>query len=192
MNLRQKVNNPFFFPLGSAYEFGKGFDISLKYGKVIQAPHNRGLLAQAVYNSWNEDYVEIGTHYGGSAILAALVKKEYGLEGKIYCVDPNPKKVLDNASAYGIKDFIRIIKKPSFPWPLPDKVFGCGYIDGDHRYDFPSQDWETLKTCVIKYIIFDDYSKNEIDVVKACRTAMKDWLPVHISDAYVILERLWE
>src|SRR5574342_461649 len=45
------------------------------------------ILAQTVINAGNGDHLEIGSLFGGSAILSALVKKNFSLQGNIYCID---------------------------------------------------------------------------------------------------------
>ena len=89
------------FSLQEPYLFGKykSIEISGKMtGRSIATPHDAGILVQAVINAKHGDHVEIGTFYGHSAILVAAAKKEFGMHGKVYCVDPwhyRPEAVQD-------------------------------------------------------------------------------------------------
>lgn len=188
----------FFFPLGEPYKYGRELNTYMKEiigNKVVQDKHATGLLCQAIVNAGDGDYVEIGSLYGGSAITALLTKRVFNLKGNIYCVDPNPKEILENAKLFGLKDRITIFKRPSEEIIWGDMTFSCGFIDGDHREPNPLLDWYALKNRVTRYIIFDDYDKSETGVVYAVKDVLLDyespWMPVHISDAIVIFERDW-
>jgi hypothetical protein len=201
------------FPFREPYQFGKekSQEISEKMiGRSIATPHDAGILVQAVMNSKHGDHVEIGTFYGHSAILIACAKKEFGMHGKIYCVDPwnyrpeamkdwgtksmaTDKVVMENASKFGVEDLIITIPKVSYPWPLEldNKTFATGYIDGDHWNGMPKRDWETLKERVTYSIIFDDYCWGKTEVIGAVIEAMSNplWIPVQISGLTVVLRK---
>ena len=151
------------------------------------------MLCQAVVNSGHGDYVEIGSLHGGSAITAALTKKEFKLDGDIFCVEPNPRGIIQNAKLFGVDEKIFILQRPSDKviWSQFDK-FNCGFIDGDHRTPYPTRDWRSLEDKVTKHIIFDDYDKSEPGVEEAVIDAMdlhSGWRLVHCSDAMVIFEK---
>jgi len=135
------------------------------------------------------DYVEIGTWFGASALVTALVKKRAEVYGSITCIDlfagPNPKyyqayrldhpsaaAVLDNAEKLGVE--LEVLVRPSDPWPkeLAGRAFTVGYIDGDHRHPHPTQDATNLSNRVTKYLVFDDFSPN----MKAVQLAVFDLL----------------
>jgi len=185
----------FFFPLNDGYYYGRRLhkEIKDKLGnKLVQSSHATGLLCQAIRNAGHGDYVEIGSLHGGSAITAALTKKEFKLDGDIWCIEPNPRDIYDNASIWGVENKIRVYQIPSEEMVWGNYRFSCGFIDGDHRDPNPLLDWNMLKNRVTKYIIFDDYDKTEEGVVTAVRYAMdyeEPWRIVHISDAIAILER---
>jgi len=201
------------FSFKEPYEFGKAKsqEVAKKIvGRGIIAPHDAGILVQAVLNSKHSDHVEIGTLFGHSAILVAMAKKEFGMHGKIYCVDPwnyrpsvmedwgtkqvaTDKIVMENATTFGVDNRIVTIPKESYPWPreLDGKTFATGYIDGDHWNGMPMRDWNTLKKIVTYSIIFDDYAWGKAEVIDAVLTAMIDplWIPVQISGLTAVLRR---
>jgi hypothetical protein len=196
----------FFFPLRHGYYFGKRINKELRkvLGKqLVQDSHATGLLCETVYKSGDGDYIEIGSLHGGSAITAALVKKEFYLEGNIYCVEPNPRNILENAKLFGVEDRIKIIKMNSNELDglitttdseyvsLGTGKFTCGFIDGDHRPPYPANDWHKIRSSVSKYVLFDDYDKSELGVIQGVVQAMEDtsWQIVHLSNAIVIFER---
>jgi hypothetical protein len=199
-----------FFKLDDAYDYGA--EITEKIRDVVERSiiptHDAGLLAQVIYNALHSDHVEIGTFYGGTAILAALVKKQFKMHGKIYCVDPlecrpgiiadrvtggsaTTTAVMNNARKLGVEDRIVLVPQLSFPWPLEDKLFGTGYIDGDHWNGMPLNDWNSLRKCVSYAVVFDDYKRGKPEVHQAVMVAANDpeWLLAHISGFSAILRR---
>lgn len=136
------------------------------------------------------DYVEIGTLWGGSAMVVALMKKYFRVPGKVYCVDPldgyhvreglfvpnekmeapvTPETLWENASIFGVEDMIVSVPRLSFPWPeeLTDNVFTVAYIDGDHVGKMPMNDWESVSPRTSRFVLFDNYEPQYGDVVAA-------------------------
>jgi predicted O-methyltransferase YrrM len=188
--------NKFFFPLNDGYYYGRRLHGELKDklgNKLVQNSHATGLLCQAIRNAGHGDYVEIGSLHGGSAITAALTKKEFKLNGYIRCIEPDPRDIYDNASLWGVENKILVYQTPSEEMVWGNYRFSCSFIDGDHRPPNPLLDWYMLRNKTTKYIIFDDYDKSEPGVVQAVTEAMGDWTEpwkiVHMSDAIVIFER---
>lgn len=189
--------NKFFFPLRDGYYYGRRLNKELRDvlgEKLVQSSHATGLLCQAIVNSGDGDYVEIGSLHGGSAITAALTKKEFNLKGFVWCIEPNPRDIYNNAKLFGVQDKIIVYQTPSEEMVWDDYKFSCGFIDGDHRDPNPLLDWYMLRDRVTKYIIFDDYDKSEYGVQVAVQQAIEDylerpWRIVQISDAIAILER---
>ena len=74
-----------FFRLGEAYQYGVEIheEIESSIERTPLFAHDAGVLAQVIYNARHSDHVEIGTFYGGSAILAAVVKEHVNLHGKV-------------------------------------------------------------------------------------------------------------
>ena len=201
------------FPFREPYEFGKEKSIEVTekmVGRSIATPHDAGILVQAVLNSKHGDHVEIGSFFGHSAILVALAKKEFGMHGKIYCIDPwnyrpsaiddwgadilaTDKIVMENAAKFGVEDRIVTVPKVSYPWPseLDGKTFATGYIDGDHWNGMPMRDWITLRDKVTYSIIFDDYCWGKTEVIAAVLDAANNplWIPVQISGLTAVFRR---
>ena len=210
MQWRAELNNLTFFPLGPPYEYGVEAqkEIEKDIERICIFPHDAGILAQVIYNARHSDHVEIGTFYGGTAILAALVKKQFKMHGQIYCVDPfehrpdamqdyitddmaTTEKVMTNAEKFGVADRIVLVPHYSYPWPIENKRFGTGYIDGDHWSGDPTKDWKSLKERVSYAIMFDDYVQNKPDVIMAVNLAMQDprWMMIHASGSHIIMRR---
>ena len=189
--------NKFFFPLKEGYYYGRHLNKELKSilgNKLVQDSHATGLLSQAVANAGHGDYIEIGSLHGGSAITAALVKKVFNLTGFVFCIDPAPKGILENAKLFGVEEDIRVFRGTSEEYfEKVSSPFKCAFIDGDHRDPYPLEDFMKLSKVVVRYIIFDDYDKSEPGVETAVRYAMDYeglWNPVHISNAIAIFEKI--
>ena len=177
------------FELG--YVYNNPPEINLKLGKLIQGKVESGILAQMIYNAGGGNHLEIGTYYGGSAIVAGIIKKKYHLSGKIFTIDPENRGELENFRRYRVDDIIEKIKSNSYPLPVNQK-FTTAYIDGDHRWEHPLQDWNSVKDITSKYILFDDCDMNNKHVVKACISAMEDpeWMPVLMINSYCLFEKI--
>ena len=207
---RTKLSYLNFLQLGEAYDYG--VEAQAEIDKAIPRspifPADAGILAQVIFDARHSDHVEIGTFYGGSAILAALVKKKFYNHGHIYCVDPlefrptrindvvtnsmaTTKDVMENAAKFGVEDMITIIPEMSFPWPLEGKTFGTGYIDGDHWNDMPMKDWTSLKSCVSYAVVFDDYVRGKPEVTSAALAAANDpeWLMIYVGGTSAVVRR---
>lgn len=202
------------FELTDAYSFGFNVATALDpqtRGTGSGYPHDYGVLAQAVFNSGDGDYIEIGSLFGASAIVVAKTKERFGIGGAVCCLDPlngyyrpgaeanglvpSPEILMANAEKHGVGDRIECVAKRSFPFPeeLAGRRFSCGFIDGDHWGESPLQDWNSLRNRVSEYIIFDNYDLTEkhVAVRQATDVAMndKDWTVVHISSISFVLRR---
>jgi len=159
---------------------------------VRQGLQEAQILSQVIRKAGHGNHIEIGSLYGASALICAFTKEHYKLDGKIYCVDPQPRGIKDSARKFGLSHRIVVVKERSHPFPerLRGLEFVSGYIDGDHRYDNPSRDWENLCTRVRRYIVFDDYNLREPAVVMACKDAFCTigWIPVLIKNSYVVMQ----
>jgi len=141
------------------------------------------LLYSAVVASGHRDYLEIGTAWGGSAILAALAKQDYKMSGLVYCIDPfdgfrdgvkiddelypkDPSRtpiikstVRANAQIFGVVEYLRIIQAKSIPTPLPFPLeLGCLFIDGNHSKESVMADYDAYGPMVMPggYIMLHD------------------------------------
>lgn len=140
-----------------------------------------GVLARCLVNSGG-NYLEIGSQYGLSAIVAS-----HFCEGHAYCIDPMDKVVEDESTKYGpayapiegrtghmgervlfernirffgLEDKVTLVQEFSDPYPIsPQVFFGTAYIDGDHSYAMVKRDFFNIMNQVTHYIILDDFCK---------------------------------
>jgi hypothetical protein len=181
-------------------------------GRMCGLPHDWGILAEVIVLAGDGDHLEIGTLFGGSAILAAAIKDEFNLNGKIVCVDPltgyygnsvDPKsgvkvtkdRVTSNARAFGVLERLEIIPKPSHPWPLEVKRrFASAFIDGDHKEAGVLKDWEAVQAQVDRVVLFDNYDREHVDVVSAAikifGSYSRSWIPIHLSGISLVFANL--
>lgn len=184
-------------------------------GRMCYESSNCNYLAWAVAQAGDGDHLEIGTLHGGSAILAALIKRANNFSGNVWCVDPldgyymgtkyecpvdlvtkipvTKERVLKNAKEFGVSDRIKVIAAKSIPWPegLPQR-FASAFIDGDHSGDVPLKDWRNVKDRTDKYVIFDNANQEtNPDVMTAVREAANDpeWEVIWSQGITVILRR---
>lgn len=211
--LEQIYDDLSLFPLRKTYGTGMGIARriadKLPVGRTIIGNEDAGVLSQMIINAKHSDHIEIGTFFGGTAILAALIKKEFGMQGLIHCVDPldarpdvKPDQAVDvvasketlfkNAEYFDVADRIILHQFPSRPWPLGSEYrFGTGYIDGDHWNGMPAHDWMALKDMVSYAIAFDDYAIAKPDVISAVQKASNDsnWILARTSGTIAVLRR---
>jgi hypothetical protein len=151
-------------------------------------------IAQMAINAGAGDHLEIGTSFGASAITVALAKKAAGVPGKVYCIDPYPKKrkvsythANENSAAATIAQArkniakaevdVEIIQAPSKPFPAaldekhPD-LFVSAYVDGDHLGDMPYYDLVECSKRTQFFIGTDNYEEGYPDVVDASHKFM--------------------
>jgi len=158
-------------------------------------------LASAVYDAKGGNYLEIGSLFGGSAILASLVMKEHGYDGEVYAIDPfdgyyvgtksdrgwlvgaeidpltNKEVTIERAQANAKKmgADVTFIKGKASKELIPRTLsFSVVYIDGDHWNDGPINDWSLVKDICTRFVIFDNCDHRHPAVNKACIEAWSD------------------
>ncbi len=205
---------PAIFQLGDVYERGREMGTEIfnqMEGRLCGVAHDWGIHAEAIACVGNGDHLEIGTLFGGSAILAARIKKELGLDGKIVCVDPldgyyghphdpmsgvdvTKGRVLSNARLFGVEDRLQIIAKKSKPWPVDlGQRFASAFIDGDHTVRGALYDWSKVEAQTDKIVLIDNYDSRHLEdrVVDACAGIFKNytpaWLPIHLSGITLVM-----
>lgn len=110
-------------------------------------------------------YVEIGTKWGGSAVVAGLADCE------VHCIDhweypdrarshwPTPDTVRENWAAAGLdseKLHLHVQRHPPWPEAIKDRKFDIGLIDGSHYEEAVRLDWEAMRLRVTNFVIFHD------------------------------------
>ena len=145
-------------------------------GRLACSPETAVLLQKMVLQ-YDGDYVEIGTLFGGSLVLAGMLS-----EGSLYAIDPldgyyrsgkidrstgllPSKEIVEaNLRTFGVKATIFQQHHPPWPEALKDHRFGVGFIDGNHTYEGCLADYEQLKgRC--KCLVFDNTEKPSVHKV---------------------------
>lgn len=144
------------------------------------------LLMQCVANT-DGDYIEIGSAFGGSAIMAATAMGER--PGTVYCIDNflgvNRPEGIDavyqsfweNIIHYDLQQRVVAFNQshPPFPEPIHFHRFSVGLIDGDHLGEGHLKDFLGLDSRVTDYLLFDNANQGPIEIT--IRAAIKggDW-----------------
>jgi len=139
----------------------------LKDKIAVGAPEQSGRDTELLYDvvSRGGTYVEIGTKWGGSAIVAGLAGCE------VHCIDhweypdrarshwPTQDIVRENWEGAGLdidKLHIHVQRHPPWPAAIEGRKFHIGMIDGSHYEDAVRLDWESMRTRITKFLIFHD------------------------------------
>ena len=176
LRLDHEVDHP--LVLGDAYYYGMSLlDTVTKDmcdGKPICCIEDAGLLAQIICNT-KGDHLEIGTAYGGSALIAIKAMDYCGRKDKVVCIDPFKEgrrktahkavemEFWNNIDKFGVRDRIEHIIEFSHPFPIKGRRFETALIDGDHSYEYVLNDWENVKKVVDKYVMFHDFRKSGVN-----------------------------
>lgn len=205
-------NHDSLFPLTEAYRLGQELAVQIGEritGRIAGYAPDHGVLAQVVQNAGDGDHLEIGTLFGGSAILAALVKEHYGLNGKIVCVDPmsgyygKPDPITgkmatqdvfyENISRFDLSSRIELIVSMSSQAGLSDRrEFKSAFVDGAHDHDNVLADWNRVKQHTTRYVLFDNYDRAFEGVREVVRIANeeRDWRCVLVYGISALFERV--
>lgn len=165
----------------------------------------------AHYASMEGDYIEIGTLWGGTALIAALSKEDIFASGNVMTIDrmtggwwngkdpsvgrqPTPGDVLSNFAQFHVAHRINVVMAESDPWPISDSVVpSVVFIDGDHSYEGAKRDWMNVRTRAECYVIFHDYNSDKHPGVKRVvdEIARKDgnWNCIQTTGTMIVFER---
>lgn len=205
------------FPLGGEYDWAmdKYGDVARRMeGRMAGYPEDMAVLVQAIAWAGPGDYLEIGSYFGGSAIMAGLAKKFGVSPGEVICIDPydegypwrydhvtngvaNKETFWKNMELFDLSPTLFAVSSLLFDWEKireERNVVVC-YVDGDHTAPYVQND---LWACVglrPRYIVVDDYSRDHPQVR---REVMKvahqtDYELVRISGKTAVLkDGLWK
>ena len=135
------------------------------------------------------DYAEIGSAWGGSAVMAAMAMEAAGRPGIVVCVDPFSKeseikgldKKLDQFWStmihYGIHQRIFAFKQYNPPFPLAAyfHMFSVSLIDGNHYGDSPADDFNELTKRTTEYLLIDNVEIVDVNYVVEQALETNDW-----------------
>ncbi len=190
-------------------------ELAVRSGRAADGGISLPFLISMAQQAGDGDHVDIGSLYGASAIGVALMKKELGLKGDVYCIDPydtekrdrtvlaahdnlksdvsaSAEALLANAEHFGVE--LKLVQAESEPWPeeLKDNTFVSAYIDGDHVGKAPTQDFENLRGRVSGYIGTDNFEEEYPDVVKSMIYAMdtEEWFLLYKNIIFIAIRRI--
>lgn len=139
--------------------------------------------------------LEIGTGVGHSTVFLSKLKPKW----TIYTVDAyglyGEKSIFKSFNTKDLKDTLRVFEErenitmiigdsKKIAWEIPVDVL---YIDGDHRYEGVRADFMKYSPFVKKYIIFDDYWRDDFGVKKLV-DSLKKWKALY-KNKIAIVER---
>jgi hypothetical protein len=148
-------------------------------GRFLMTANDAGILYGAIVAAGNGDHLEIGTAWGGSAIVACMAKLDNGLTGTVYCVDPMdgfygykryhrdpsntpvcPETFWGNLAMFGALMPAELVAQSSVPFPaqLQSRMFVSALIDGTHTYEAVRADWKNVRNRISPggYVVFHD------------------------------------
>lgn len=157
-------------------------DLARVGGGKLSAHKTGGILGETLQKAFRLldrpiNYLEIGSQFGGSAVVAGLLNKG----GEIVCIDPmetlEDHKVYGmvntghrghtgvrpifewNMEHYGVSNRVTLIEELSVPFPeLPEGfVPDVTYVDGDHSEEFAYADVTAVAPITTHFIVMDDY-----------------------------------
>ena len=137
------------------------------FGRIGMTPDETALLGECVQGS--AVHLEIGTLWGGTAILAALAGA-----ARVYSIDKmsggwwdagqdpkvnhplGPKATIDNLVRFQLQNRVTLVIALSNPFPLAGLTFTSALLDGGHTYAELKADWENVHPLVDGPLLFHD------------------------------------
>jgi predicted O-methyltransferase YrrM len=121
----------------------------------------RLMIYTLIFSLRPQRYLEIGTFQGGSALIVASALDALGSDGRIFCVDPNPKITDENWSIIKHRATMFTGYSPgilSEVYSQANGFFDFIFIDGDHTYNGVMRDAEGVMPYVTigTYLLFHD------------------------------------
>lgn len=172
-----------------------------KHGGIVLSKDEGEALAR-VLSGCGGIHIDIGTHFGGSAILAALVKPS----GRVISIDARigghwitksltAERVEENIHHFGVDDKIELVTAWSHPFPV-DVIPSSVFIDGDEDDESTNggvlNDWNNVKDITTDYVIFHDCRSVYPGVVRTVTKAKKDknWNLIESVDSMRIFKHV--
>ena len=174
-----------------------------KYGAIFRPNFERGILIHALIKKYGfANILEIGYGRGYVTCCASKALYEKVDEGSITSVDPDlteeraaafDKLMSDNLKRAVSVSLVRKTSDEFFKDLSPNTKFDLIFIDGDHRYEFVSRDFEnSLKHIDQGYIIMDDYhlpsKKDDTDHIEVSNFV--DSLEENVKRKLVLTDRV--
>ena len=146
-------------------------------GAIQQLQNEKKALRELCNFNKIDLYLEIGTLWGGTAIIAALAGAT-----KVITIDsmdglrwhePDPwfpdemvtkERILANFHAFGVEDIIELIHAKSYPFPLKNIYPDITLIDGGHEEEV-GHDWESVKDITKSMVLFHDYGNEKLPMI---------------------------
>lgn len=164
-------------------------------GRIAMLPREAELVEK--YAALCKTWLEIGTLWGGSAILAALARDDIqataidpmqGYYGEADRYDehertPSVDAFYENLRIFGVEERVKLIQTSSAPFPFDGIADGI-LIDGAHDYDSVLHDVQEACKHACKWILAHD--TNDEAVNKAVDDGL-DWGAWHEVEASPIM-----
>ena len=161
-------------------------------GAIQQRQGEKYLLREMIQRNNIDLYLEIGTLWGGTAIIAALAgaKKVItidSMEGLRWST-PDPwyphepitkERIISNFHAFGVEHVIDLIQAKSHPFPFKNIYPDITMIDGDHETE-TINDWHNVKDITKHAILIHDYGNDKLPLIN------------HLVDTVIKEEANWQ
>lgn len=166
-------------------------------GRLAMSGEDARLIEK--YAALSDSWMEIGTLWGGSAILAALANPRLS----VICIDPmtgyygeqdswipderapqglrkpSTKTLRANLVLFGIEDRVRLIERSSIPWPAAGLRVDGILIDGDHSPEVVREDIRNAQKTASKFILCHDTDDGNVN--KAVEETIGTWREIDRS-----------
>lgn len=170
-------------------------------GLVLSA--NEGRVLTYYFRKLYGIHIDIGTYFGGSAILAALTKPD----GKVITIDSQctghwssklitQEKVIENFREFNVENRIILVRAFSHPFPVwfepgPTSIFIDGSEDDTLSDGGVLHDWENSRLFATQYIFFHDCRDEYPGVMRTVKKAKEDpfWRFVGLYDSLAVFKR---
>lgn len=157
-------------------------------GRMSDGRESAAVAAAASVMAGDGTHIETGVLWGGSLLTTALLRKWYGVKGKVIGVDPlngyyksgpdrhhwtnqqlrfpiSAETLWANAQRLDLSDLIELVPEFSYPWPkrLLRRKVNSAHIDGDHWGTGPYYDFQSVASRGARVITFDNFPDGSQD-----------------------------